>query len=691
MRLALAAVLCLAACGDNKVPGTPHLRITAADALHTTEAGGTAMFTVGFDVAPETTFPVTLASSNPQEGTVAPTEIQLSPDDFDGVLVTVIGHDDDLPDGDQPYKIHVDAGVLGQEDVDVINDDDEGTGGMATVTAQSATTSEAGGTATFTVVLTSKPTATVTIPVTSTRTDEGAVSTSQLVFDGTNWDTPQTVTVMGIDDAIDDGDQAYAAVLGPATSSDPRFAGFNPDDVALTNTDDDTKGTTVSTISGTTSEAGTTATFTVVLASQPTADVTITLASDDTTEGVASPGAITFTTADWDQPKTITVMGVDDTLDDNDIVFHVVLDPATSTDASYAGIDPPDVTVTNVDDDGASITVTAPVGGLQTDESGKTDSFTLVLTSQPTDVVTVPVMSNAPTEGLTQIASVTFTTLDWNVPHEVFVTGQDDTIVDGAVAYTIVVGAATTTDPTYNGFDPPDVPATNADNDTALISVFPTDGLFVSELGDADSFDIVLTQAPVAPVTIPLASGDPTEGSLAVTSVTFTQLDWNIPQTVTVTGVDDPDPDGNITFSIITGAAQSFDPVFAGVNPPDVTVTNFDNETANVFVQARKTLATTENGGPSGSATFRVRLTTTPAAPVTCTLASSDLTEGQVAPQTLVFTNTNFQTVTITGVDDAVPDGDVRYFVITAPCTSADPDYDQRNPRDVAVLNRDND
>ena len=57
-------------------------------------------------------------------------------------------------------------------------------------------------------------------------------------------------------------------------------------DVAVTNTDNDAAGVTVTPIAGlTTTEAGGTATFTVVLTSQPTADVTIGLTSSDTTEG----------------------------------------------------------------------------------------------------------------------------------------------------------------------------------------------------------------------------------------------------------------------------------------------------------------------------------------------------------------------------------------------------------------------
>ena len=53
------------------------------------------------------------------------------------------------------------------------------------------------------------------------------------------------------------------------------YNGINPADVSVTNTDNDASGITVSTISGPTTEAGGTATFTVVLDAQPTADVTV--------------------------------------------------------------------------------------------------------------------------------------------------------------------------------------------------------------------------------------------------------------------------------------------------------------------------------------------------------------------------------------------------------------------------------
>jgi hypothetical protein len=51
-----------------------------------------------------------------------------------------------------------------------------------------------------------------------------------------------------------------------------------------------------------------------------------------------------------------------------------------------------------------------------------------------------------------------------------------------------------------------------------------------------------------------------------------------VPQTVTVTGVNDAIYDGNIAYTIITGAAASADPHYQGMNAADVSATNNDND-----------------------------------------------------------------------------------------------------------------
>ncbi|HEY3666955.1 MAG TPA: hypothetical protein VGL19_13170, partial [Polyangiaceae bacterium] len=99
---------------------------------------------------------------------------------------------------------------------------------------------------------------------------------------------------------------------------------------------------------------------------------------------------------------------------------------------------------------------------------------------------------------------------------------------------------------------------------TGPIIVMPVDGLFTTELGGQATFTIVLNAAPQADVKIALSSDNPSEGTVSPTSVVFTKDDWNAPQIVTVTGVDDTKPDGNITYHVNTAPAESTDASFAG-------------------------------------------------------------------------------------------------------------------------------
>src|SRR5439155_236707 len=177
-------------------------------------------------------------------------------------------------------------------------------------------------------------------------------------------------------------------------------------------------------------------------------------------------------------------------------------------------------------------------------EGGGTATFTMALTSQPTANVTIGLSSSDLTEGTVAPASLTFTPGNWNTTQTVTVTGADDFVVDGNVAYTIVTAAATSTDGSYNGMNPADVAVTNTDNDTAGITVTPTSGLTTTESGGTATFTVVLRTQPTANVALGLSSSDLTEGTVAPASVTFTPASWNVAQTVTVTGVDDFAVDG---------------------------------------------------------------------------------------------------------------------------------------------------
>ena len=77
-------------------------------------------------------------------------------------------------------------------------------------------------------------------------------------------------------------------------------------------------------------EGGSTDLITVVLDAQPTSDVVLSVVSNDTGEATVSPATLTFTSANWDTPQTITVTGVDDDLVDGTQTSTVTLSVAVS-------------------------------------------------------------------------------------------------------------------------------------------------------------------------------------------------------------------------------------------------------------------------------------------------------------------------------------------------------------------------
>lgn len=339
----------------------------------------------------------------------------------------------------------------------------------------SATTTEAGGSVSFTVVLKSAPSADVTIPVSSSDTTEGTVSTSSLVFTATNWNVPQTVIVTGVGDFIDDGNINYVIILGAAVSTDNAYNGLNPNDVNLSNQDDDTSGFTVSSPSGTfTTEAGGSVTFTVRLTSEPLANVTVSVSSSDTTEGTASTGSLVFTSTNWNTVQTVTVTGVGDFVDDGDINYVLILGVAVSSDTGYNGLNPNDLNLVNRDDDTAGITVSPP-SGTTTTEAGGFVTFTIRLNSEPTATVEIPISSNDTTEGTVSASLLNFTAANWSTPQTITVRGVDDTLADGNIVYTVLIWAATSNDPLYNGLNPADISLTNIDNEPVPTKFFVVD------------------------------------------------------------------------------------------------------------------------------------------------------------------------------------------------------------------------
>ncbi|MBI3560332.1 MAG: PKD domain-containing protein [Gammaproteobacteria bacterium] len=109
--------------------------------------------------------------------------------------------------------------------------------GMVSVTPITSPleTTEAGGSAQFSVVLGNSPKSDVSIGVSVTHPLEARLDKPQLLFTTATWKTPQTVTLTGLPDCLTDGDITYQLITAKSVSADPDYDGIKGADLTLIN------------------------------------------------------------------------------------------------------------------------------------------------------------------------------------------------------------------------------------------------------------------------------------------------------------------------------------------------------------------------------------------------------------------------------------------------------------------------
>ena len=357
--------------------------------------------------------------------------------------MTVTGVDDNIIDGTIASTLTisiVDASSndsfdsVADQTVSVTTTDNDVAGFTITQTDGSTSVSESGTTDTFTVVLNAQPNSDVVLSITSGDTGEATV-TGTLTFTSGNWNSAQTVTVTGVDDNLIDGTVAStltASIVDAA--SDDNFDSVANQTVAITTTDNDVAGFTITQSGGSTSvaESGTTDTFTLVLNAQPDSNVVLTVTSSDTGEATVNT-PFTFTPENWSTPRTVTVTGIDDDLVDGTITSTITVSVNDgSSDNNFDSVADQTVSVTTTDNDVAGFTITQTSGSTSVNESGTTDTFTIVLNAQPASDVVLTVTSGDTGEA-TVNTPLTFTSGNWNSAQTVTVTGANDNIIEGTV------------------------------------------------------------------------------------------------------------------------------------------------------------------------------------------------------------------------------------------------------------------
>ena len=394
----------------------------------------------------------------------------------------------------------------------------------------------------------------------------------------------------------------------------------------------------------------------MVLDHVPAATTTLTIIGpNDNTDVTAEPATLTFTTSNWNVPRTVTISASED--DD------ATVEPATSITHSLSGgrydeVTVPDVTVTVSENDTVGIVLSeAEVTVVEGSATGT--SYTVKLGTQPSGEVTVTVSGHENTDltlrGLSSTSTLEFTTGSWSTPQTVTVTTADDP--DAADEEATLTHAASGGD--YDNVSKT-LPVVIDDKDIPVL-VVSREEMALNE-GDTtgQAFTVRLPHVPTEDVTITISGHSGTDlllaGVSASSTLTFTASNWDTPQTVTVTAGNDADAGNDDATLTLTGAGGEY----AGVTA-ELEVTVDDDETPDLVLD-RTSLNVTE-GSAAG---YTVRLLYVPTGNVTVNISGHANTDLSLSTTTLTFTASDWnteQTVTVTAGEDEDAAADMARLV----------------------------
>ena len=422
--------------------------------------------------------------------------------------------------------------------------------------------------------------------------------------------------------------------------------------------------------------------------------------SSDLTEGSLAIDRVIFNPSNWNIPQIISVEGLPDPIPfkDGNIDYKIITGNVSSTDAEYDILDGTtidDVNLTNQDNEGPGIELIVVGGDQNTNESGKSFNVQFNLLSNQLEASVNFSLQISGDQDEVSLSSTEITILneDWNKPfnNQITISGLDDELIDGDIFLVLETGNPVSSDIVYDSldeFDVADLIFRNLDNDQAGFSLGSISNN-LSEDENIANFFVRLDIEPNQDVYLNLSSNDPSEVKvdLQYQELHFTPLNWNIPQTVIVRGVDDSFIDGDQLTQISVGVKENSDPNFISEPNQSVDVINIDNDNAEIILTLIDPL--TSEDGDKGN--FTVQLGAPPTSEVELVFSSSNIDEGVVS-ETFTFSSLNWdqpQEVAVTGMDELIPiaDGAVNYQVYISSIISSDQYYNQLNPYDIAQLN----
>ncbi len=329
--------------------------------------------------------------------------------------------------------------TVGGDNTDTVrvNDNTPGSDPGVTLSRSSLPVNE-GANGNYTVRLNTQPSAAVMVTVAGFSGTSVMANPATLSFTTDTWNMAQTVTVTAAAD--DDSENESVTLTHTASSSDNNYNGAVINSVTVMVTDSDTPGVTLSETRLALREGGTAGSYTVVLNSKPSAEVTVTVAGFSGTSVMANPATLSFAANVWDTAQTVMVTaGQDvDTMDENVTLTH----SASGATGYGSALNIAEVAV-RVSDDDRPAGVSLSVATLTVDEGG-TGNYTVRLNTQPSATVTVTVAGFAGSDVTVSPATLSFATTGWDTVQTVTVTaGQDADITDDSVTLTHSASGAT--------------------------------------------------------------------------------------------------------------------------------------------------------------------------------------------------------------------------------------------------------
>ena len=637
------------------------------DTTETDENGSSASIALTLNNPPSKDVTVTCALT-PEE---ASAEVELS---CEGILfdaqnyasaqdVHVTGLPDNVIDEDYKYTLKIttvseDAEFNGLEKVIEMVNKNVDTVGVNVSAADRLTTSESEGSDVFSIVLKTKPTADVTIVISTDNAEYGRIDGAEegsdklvVTFTPDNWDTPQEIKVVGVEDdgAKNESDHIYHVKFENTVSEDPNYNGLEIKDIEVINLDNDIADAFIDKEKIETLENGDAVDIRVRLGLAPKELVKMYAvvyatkeAEDKSTEAVVvGESEFAFDSENFKEGHVVSVKGLMDNRIDGDQDYFLRLRFDTE-DSKYEGMKKW-IEGKNIDTDEAGLKL--EYEGLKISEDGDKSEISVTLASIPTADVTVAVATSNKREMSVSPASLTFTPDNWNVAQVVTLTGVDDVVIDGDQAVQASF-KLTSEDSNFNELENT-LDVVNADNDVAEIVVASTGAEYLENSNATIEFKVMLSAQPSTGVDVKLKSSDESEVKILGQSLlVFTEENWSTPQTVILQVVDDGSADGTQTVHIDLSSASD-DANFDGLKAVTQDYNILDNESASVTLTAAKTTLVPD----AYSTSVSVALSAPPLSDVVVTLNTTNAETAALSNNKLTFTVDNWnkpQSITVT-------------------------------------------